>query len=50
MSTPGRIAAATIRATPVANHETSRGNSRQRGRSGRHAVDWPYDGSGTLVI
>ncbi len=41
MSTPGRIAAATIRARPVANHETSRGNSRQRGRSGCQAVDWP---------
>ena len=41
MSTPGRIAAATIKATPVANHETSKGNSRKRGRSGCQAVDWP---------
>ena len=39
MSTPGRIPAATITATPVASHETRSGNSRQRGRSGCQAVD-----------
>ena len=39
--TPGRIAAATISATPVASHETRSGNTRKRGRSGCHAVDWP---------
>ncbi len=41
MWTPGRIAAATIKATPVASHETRRGNSRRRGRSGCQLVDWP---------
>ena len=32
---------ATIKATPVASHETMSGNGRQRGRSGRQAVDRP---------
>ena len=41
MWTPGRIAAATIRATPVANHEARRGTSRHWGRSGFQAVEWP---------
>ena len=41
MLTPGSSPAATIRATAVASHETTSGNSRQRGRSGRQAVDWP---------
>ena len=41
MWTPGRIHEATIRATPVANHETRSGNSRRRGRSGFQAVEWP---------
>ena len=41
MWTPGRIPAATIRATPVASHERRRGNNRKRGRSGFQAVDWP---------
>ena len=41
MWTPARIPAATITATPVANQETRRGNSRKRGRSGCQAVDWP---------
>ena len=34
ISTPGRSHEATIRATPVANHETSSGNNLRRGRSG----------------
>ena len=38
-STPGRTQAATISATPVANHATTSGNSRMRGRSGFQAVD-----------
>jgi hypothetical protein len=50
MWTPGRIAAATISATPVATHETRRGNNRKRGSSGFHAVDWPYAGSSSLVV
>ena len=50
MLTPGSSPAATIRATPVASHEAISGNSRKRGRSGRHAVDWPYSGSASLGI
>ena len=41
MSTPGRIAAATISAIPAPSHETIRGNSFQLGFSARQAVDWP---------
>ena len=41
MSTPGRSHAATINATPVASHETTRGNNRKRVRSGFQAVEWP---------
>ena len=41
MWTPGRIPAATIRATPVPSHERRRGNNRKRGRSGFQAVEWP---------
>ena len=47
-STPGKAQDATINATPVASHETASGNNRRRGRSGRHAVDLPYDGSEPL--
>ena len=50
MWTPGRIPAATIKAMPVASHETRRENGRQRGRSGFQAVEWPYVGSGSLDI
>ena len=41
MSTPGRTQAATIKATPVANHETRSGNTFKRGRSGCQEVEWP---------
>ena len=41
MSTPGRSHEATIKATPVANHDTSRGNSLMRVRSGCQASDRP---------
>ena len=40
--TPGSGPAATMNATPMASHETTRGNNRKRGRSGRQAVDSPY--------
>ena len=50
MLTPGRIPAATIKATPVASHDTTSGNTRQRGRSGFHASDWPYAGPDSLGI
>ena len=48
MSTPGRTHAATINATPVANHDTRSGNTFKRGRSG--CQEWPYVGSGSLGI
>ena len=41
ISTPGRSHAATISATPVANHETTSGNNRKRGAAGFQAVEWP---------
>ena len=44
------IPAATINATPVATHDTIRGNNLSRGRSGRHAVDWPYSSPDSLTI
>ena len=50
MLTPGRIPAATIKATPVASHDTMSGNTRQRGRSGFHASDCPYDSPDSLGI
>ena len=43
MSTPGRSHAATIKATPVANHDTSSGNNLQArafGLPGRGARSW----------
>ena len=42
MLTPGRIPAATIKATPVASHETTSGNNRKRGRSVCQSVDRPW--------
>ena len=50
MSTPGRSPAATISAMPVPSQEMTSGKSRSRGRSGRQAVDWPYDFSEALDI
>ena len=39
--TPGNSPAATISAAAMASHETTSENSRKRGGSGCHAVDWP---------
>ena len=50
MSTPGRTHEATIKATPVANHDTTSGNTFRLGRSGCQAVDWPYSGCGSLGV
>ncbi len=39
MSTPGSAHEATIKATPVANHDTSSGNNLMRARSGCQSVE-----------
>ena len=45
MLTPGQDAGGHHqRATPVASHDTSSGNTRQRGRSGFHAEDFSPSG------
>ena len=49
-STPGRTQAATISATPVANHAAMSGKSLMLGRSGFQDVDFPYVRSASLGI
>ena len=50
MLTPGRSPAATIKATPIASHETTKWERGRRGRSAFHAPDSAWIGSGSAEI